>query len=272
MPRGGKPCLLHRLWGSLNLSAITNLRVQVVDERSHMTALRSLTCFSIALLALGCQHAFTLGNLAMAAEKQSDLKTGSGETAAAASAPAPKPAKLETATFGEGCFWCCEAVFLKLRGVTSVVSGYSGGNVDKPTYEQVCTGRTGHAEVIQITYDPSVIKFEDLLKVFWQTHDPTTLNRQGHDEGPQYRSAIFYHNEEQHRIAEEYKKQLDKSGTFKSPIVTEISPIKNFFPAEKYHQNYFNLNPSQRYCEFVIRPKVEKFNKEFKAMLKDAAK
>jgi methionine-S-sulfoxide reductase len=154
--------------------------------------------------------------------------------------------------------------------VKSVVSGYSGGSVDHPSYEAVTSGRTGHAEVTQITYDPAEIKFDDLLKVFWQTHDPTTLNRQGHDVGTQYRSAIFYHNEEQRRVAEQYKKQLDQSGTFKSPIVTEIAPFKDFFAAEKYHQNYFNDNPSQHYCQHVIRPKVEKFNKEFHAMLKDS--
>jgi methionine-S-sulfoxide reductase len=179
-------------------------------------------------------------------------------------------AKLETATFGEGCFWCSEAVYQRLRGVKSVVSGYSGGNVDKPTYEQVCSGRTGHAEVIQVTFDPSEISYDELLKVFWQTHDPTTLNQQGHDIGTQYRSAVFHHNEDQHRVAEAYKKQLDKSGVFKKPIVTEITPFKNFFPAEKYHQNYFNLNPNQQYCQFVIRPKVEKFDKEFKDLLQDA--
>ncbi len=184
---------------------------------------------------------------------------------------AHKPTKLETATFAEGCFWCSEAVFQRLRGVKSVVSGYSGGDVANPTYEQVCSGRTGHAEVVQITYDPSQISFDDLLKVFWQTHDPTTLNQQGNDVGTQYRSAIFYHNDEQHRIAEQYKKQLDKSGVFKSPIVTEIMPFKSFYSAEKYHQDYFNANPSNRYCQFVIRPKVEKFNKEFKDLLKSPA-
>ena len=236
-----------------------------------MTALRSLTCLSFALLALGCQRAPILETTAMAAENPSDSKKPRAAASAAVSATTI-PAKLETATFGEGCFWCCEAVFQQLRGVKSVVSGYTGGTVDKPTYEQVCSGRTGHAEVIQITYDPKEIKFEDLLKVFWQTHDPTTLNKQGHDEGTQYRSAVFFHNEDQRRIAEEYKKQLDKSGTFKSPIVTEITQIKNFFPAEKYHQNYFNANPTQQYCQFVIRPKVEKFNKDFKALLKDSPK
>ena len=227
-----------------------------------MTALRSLTCFSLALLACLCQRAPILETTAMAADNSSELKK---------SAPPATAAKTETATFGEGCFWCSEAVFQRLKGVKSVVSGYSGGDVDKPTYEQVCTGRTGHAEVIQITFDPAEIKFEDLLKVFWQTHDPTTLNRQGHDSGTQYRSAIFYHNEEQQKVAEAYKKQLDKSGTFKSPIVTEITAFKTFFPAENYHNNYFNLNPNQQYCQFVIRPKVEKFNKEFKELLKDSA-
>jgi peptide-methionine (S)-S-oxide reductase len=225
-----------------------------------MTALRWFTGFTFLLLACGCQRTPILESTAMAADNPKETKDS-----------AAKPSKQEIATFGEGCFWCCEAVFQRLKGVKSVVSGYSGGNVDKPTYEQVCSGRTGHAEVIQITYDPNEIKFEDLLKVFWQTHDPTTPNQQGHDVGTQYRSAVFYHNEDQHRIAEAYKKQLDKSGTFKSPIVTEITPIKNFFPAETYHQNYFNANPTQQYCQFVIRPKVEKFNKEFKDLLKPPA-
>jgi len=179
--------------------------------------------------------------------------------------------KLEKATFGEGCFWCTEAVFQNLRGVKSVVSGYSNGTVENPSYEDVCTGNTGHAEVIQITYDPAAISYDDLLKVFWQTHDPTTLNQQGHDHGTQYRSAVFYHSDEQRRIAEQYKAQLDASKVFARPIVTEVTPIKNFFPAEKYHQNYFNLNPGNQYCQFVIRPKVEKFNKEFKALLKEPA-
>jgi peptide-methionine (S)-S-oxide reductase len=228
----------------------------------------------LLLLACGCERTPILESTAMAADNPSDSKktptTASGEPASATgSSKTTNAAQLQTATFGEGCFWCCEAVFQRLRGVKSVISGYSGGNVDKPTYEQVCSGRTGHAEVIQITYDPNEIKFEDLLKVFWQTHDPTTPNQQGHDIGTQYRSAVFYHDEEQQRVAEAYKKQLDKSGAFKKPIVTEITPIKNFFPAENYHQDYFNLNPSQRYCEFVIRPKIEKLNKDFKALLKD---
>ncbi len=173
----------------------------------------------------------------------------------------------EKATFGSGCFWCTEAVFQQLRGVESVQSGYSGGHAADPTYEQVCSGRSGHAEVIQITYDPAVISFDDLLKVFWQTHDPTTPNRQGHDVGTQYRSAIFYHNDDQRRIAEAYKEQLDASATFAAPIVTEITPFKDFYPAEQYHQNYFRSNPAQSYCAGVIRPKVEKFTKEFAELL-----
>jgi peptide-methionine (S)-S-oxide reductase len=176
----------------------------------------------------------------------------------------------EKATFGCGCFWCTEAVYQQLRGVHSVESGYSGGHTENPTYEQVCSGRTGHAEVIQITYDPTAISFDELLNVFWKTHDPTTPNRQGHDVGTQYRSAIFYHNDEQRRIAEQYKQQLDKSGTFKSPIVTEITAFEKFYPAENYHQKYFELNPAQSYCQLVIRPKVEKFKKDFKEMLRDS--
>jgi len=240
-----------------------------------MTASRLLPRLSFALLALACMHASipVMETPAMSAEPTNNTpgEAAPGEAASAAGRTTTTSPKLEKATFGEGCFWCCEAVFQRLRGVKSVESGYSGGSVDKPTYEQVCSGRTGHAEVIQVTYDPAQITFDELLKVFWQTHDPTTLNRQGHDEGTQYRSAIFYHSDEQKRIAEEYKKQLDKSGTFKSPIVTEIAQFKNFYPAENYHQNYFSLNPNQRYCEFVIRPKVEKFNKEFKDLLKDSA-
>lgn len=176
--------------------------------------------------------------------------------------------ELKTATFGAGCFWCTEAVFLNVNGVTKVVSGYSGGKVKNPTYREVCTGLTGHAEVTQITYDSKKVSFEDLLEVFWNTHDPTTLNRQGADEGTQYRSAVFYNDDEEKKIAEQYKKQLEASHIYKNPIVTEISPLTNFYPAEDYHQNYYALNPNQGYCQFVIRPKVEKFKKQFSAKLK----
>lgn len=177
-------------------------------------------------------------------------------------------AALDTATFGAGCFWCVEAVFQRLEGVEKVVSGYTGGNNPNPTYKQVCTGETGHAEVCQITYNPKKISFAELLEVFWQTHDPTTLNRQGNDVGTQYRSAIFYHNEEQRRLAEEYKKKLNAAAIFPNPIVTEISPLKVFYKAEDYHQNYYNENGSQPYCAYVVRPKVEKFEKVFKNKVK----
>ncbi len=174
----------------------------------------------------------------------------------------------EVATFGAGCFWCTEAVFLNVKGVTKVESGYSGGTVKNPSYREVCTGQTGHAEVTQITFDPGVISFEGMLEVFWNTHDPTTLNRQGADEGTQYRSVVFYHSEEQKKVAEAYKKQLEASHVFKSPIVTEISPFSTFYGAEDYHQNYYALNPAQGYCQYVIRPKVEKFKKQFASKLK----
>lgn len=175
--------------------------------------------------------------------------------------------QLEHATFGSGCFWCSEAVFDELKGVQSVVSGYSGGNVANPTYEQVCTGLTGHAEVIDVTFDPAVISYPQLLEVFWKTHDPTTLNRQGNDTGTQYRSVIFYHNDEQRKLAEHFKAELDKSGAYNGPIVTEIAPFTKFYPAEKYHQDYYALNPGQGYCAVVIRPKVDKFRKAFAGLV-----
>lgn len=178
---------------------------------------------------------------------------------------------METATFGAGCFWCVEAVFQNLKGVASVESGYSGGHIKNPAYREVCNGNTGHAEVIRITYDPKVISFTELLEVFWQTHDPTTLNRQGNDVGTQYRSAVFYHNEEQQKLAEKYKKDLDESGAFNDPIVTEISPLVNYYKAEDYHQNYFNQNSYQPYCAMIIRPKVDKVKKVFKDKLKQKA-
>ena len=177
---------------------------------------------------------------------------------------------LETATFGAGCFWCVEAVFQQLEGVKTVVSGYTGGKVENPTYKQVSAGTTGHAEVIQLTYDPKVVTFPELLEVFWQTHDPTTLNRQGADVGTQYRSAVFYHTPEQKTLAEQYKRELDAASAFNSPIVTEIVPVGNFYKAEDYHQNYYNLNSSQPYCSYVITPKLEKLKKVFKDKLKAA--
>ncbi|WP_320052703.1 peptide-methionine (S)-S-oxide reductase MsrA [uncultured Acetobacteroides sp.] len=176
--------------------------------------------------------------------------------------------KYEVATFGQGCFWCAEAIFKELNGVTKVESGYSGGTIANPTYKEVCSGQTGHAEVIQITFDPSKISYDELLEVFWKTHNPTTLNRQGNDIGTQYRSVIFYHNEEQKRLAEAYKKKLADEKIWDNPIVTEISLYTKFYKAEDYHQNYYENNPNQAYCQYVIVPKLEKFEKIFKAKVK----
>jgi peptide-methionine (S)-S-oxide reductase len=173
-------------------------------------------------------------------------------------------------TLGAGCFWCVEAIFQDLKGVSKVVSGYAGGHIKNPAYKEVCNGTTGHAEVVQLTYDPREVSIGEILEVFWKTHDPTTLNRQGNDTGTQYRSAVFYHTEEQKQAAEFYKAKLDESGAFRSPIVTEVTAFTNFFPAEDYHQNYFNDHGEQGYCQMVIRPKVEKFHKVFADKLKPA--
>ena len=176
--------------------------------------------------------------------------------------------KLDTAYFGEGCFWCTEAVFERLKGVKSVVSGYSGGTVANPSYEEVCTGTTGHAETCQIIYDPNEVSYQELLIVFFRTHDPTSLNRQGADEGTQYRSVIFYDNEKQKELAEFAKKKINEEKLYDKPVVTEITPFKVFYKAEDYHQHYYDKNPNQGYCAFVIAPKVEKFEKLFKDKLK----
>ena len=180
----------------------------------------------------------------------------------------PKGVKTETAIFGEGCFWCTEAFFQRLEGVYKVESGYGGGFVENPTYEQVCDKNTGHVELARIVYDPTKISFDELLEVFWKTHDPTTYEQQGADIGPQYKSVIYYLTDEQKQKALHYKDQLNKSGAWSSPIVTEIEPYKNFYPAEGYHQNYYNSNQNQGYCRFVIAPKLEKFEKVFKDKLK----
>ena len=179
-----------------------------------------------------------------------------------------KGEKLAKATFGAGCFWCVEAVFAELKGVHAAVSGYEGGHVENPSYRAVCTGNTGHAEVVEITYDPAEISFAELLEVFWQTHDPTTLNQQGADRGTQYRSAVFYHSDEQRQEAEAYKMKLNKSGAWDNPIVTEIVPASTFYAAENYHQDYYDNNGNAPYCAAVIAPKMEKFRKVFADKLK----
>ncbi|WP_461077771.1 peptide-methionine (S)-S-oxide reductase MsrA [Spirosoma flavus] len=181
-------------------------------------------------------------------------------------------AKLEKATFGTGCFWCTEAVYESLDGVASAVSGYEGGQKVDPTYKEVCTGTTGHAECVEVTYDPSKITYAELLEAFFRSHDPTTLNRQGNDVGTQYRSVIFYHNDEQKQLAETAKAELNKSGAYSNSIVTQIAPATTFYEAEDYHQNYFANNPNQGYCAFVVAPKLDKFRKVFKEKLKPELK
>ncbi|MFO7846176.1 MAG: peptide-methionine (S)-S-oxide reductase MsrA [Balneolaceae bacterium] len=178
-------------------------------------------------------------------------------------------ATTETATFGAGCFWCVEAIFERVKGVQSVESGYAGGHVKNPTYEQVVRGGTGHAEVTRLTYNPEEISYEELLEVFWHTHNPTTLNRQGNDVGPQYRSAIFYHNEEQKEIAEKSLKKTDASDLWDDPIVTEVTELHNYSVAENYHQNYYENNSNAGYCSVVIAPKIAKFKKDFPNLLQE---
>jgi peptide-methionine (S)-S-oxide reductase len=180
----------------------------------------------------------------------------------------PAFSSTQVATLGGGCFWCLEAVYDELKGVTDVVSGYSGGHVKNPDYRLVCTGTTGHAEVVQITFDPSQISFREILEVFFTIHDPTTLNRQGNDIGPQYRSVIFYHTDEQKQIAEQVIREIETAGIWSNPVVTELAPFTEFFPAEDYHQEYFKNNPYQPYCQVVVAPKVAKFRKKYLERLK----
>ena len=212
-----------------------------------------------AVLLLG----FVLAWTAACAEKKE-------ERASSMNTPASPPAVPATglATFGAGCFWCVEAVFEELEGVLGAESGYEGGAVENPTYEQVCEGTTGHAEVCRIRFDPLKVGYERLLEVFWRTHDPTTPNRQGHDVGTQYRSVIFTHDEGQKALAEELKRKLDASGAFARPIVTQIMPTARFHPAEAYHQDYFRLNPEKGYCRAIIAPKMDKFRAVFHGALK----
>lgn len=172
------------------------------------------------------------------------------------------------ATFGAGCFWCVEAIFDQLKGVKSVKPGYAGGHIKNPAYREVCSGKTGHAEVVRINYDAEIVSFQKLLEVFWSVHDPTTLNRQGNDIGTQYRSVIFYHNDEQKKAAETFKEKLAASGAFNQPIVTEITPINNYFDAEEDHRDYYLNNPEQGYCQMVVKPKVEKFKAAFNDVIK----
>jgi peptide-methionine (S)-S-oxide reductase len=183
----------------------------------------------------------------------------------------PLPPGTEVATIAAGCFWCTEAVFSDLQGVTRVVSGYTGGHVADPSYEDVCTGTTGHAEATQIVFDPQLLSYRDLLTIFFTTHDPTSLNRQGNDVGTQYRSAIFFHSPEQQRVAEAVKREIEAEKLYRRPIVTEIVPFSVFYPAEEYHRNYFRLHPERAYCQMVIAPKVAKFRKQYAERLRSPA-
>ncbi len=217
------------------------------------------------VLAIGCNESRPVSTAE--AKPMTEKKPAENIQATMASSETSAPAT-EIATFGAGCFWCVEAVFNELDGVVSVESGYTGGHVVGPTYEEVCSMTTGHAEVCRITFQPAKISFESLLEVFWQTHDPTTLNQQGADRGPQYRSAIFYHTDQQKELAEKYKQALDESGAFRAPIVTEITAAGAYYKAEDYHQNYFASNPYDGYCNAVAKPKVDKVRKVFKDKLK----
>ena len=211
-------------------------------------------------VAFGSVHFFSCAT----GESKNNIMNDQSTTAAFTSGSI-NGSETDTATFGAGCFWCVEAIFQQVEGVLKVSSGYCGGHVINPTYEQVCSKTTGHAEVAQLIFDPKKISFDELLEIFWQTHDPTTLNRQGNDSGPQYRSAVFYHNAEQKAKAEKYKAELDKSGAFANPIVTTIEAYHNYSEAEADHQNYYNMNKnSNPYCYYVIKPKLDKFEKVFK--------
>jgi len=204
-------------------------------------------------------------SLTSCAEKSQTMNIAEEKTTANAVFSDPN---YDTAYFGTGCFWCTEAIFQRLKGVVKVTSGYSGGTVPNPTYEEVCTGTTGHAEACQVVYNPSVISYDELLEVFWKTHDPTTLNRQGNDVGTQYRSVIFYMNPSQKEKAEHYKAALDKSGAFNNPIVTAIEPYRNFYSAENYHQDYILKNPDGGYVQNVSIPEIKKFQKEYPQLVK----
>lgn len=233
-----------------------------------MKILSMIVLFGL-LIVTGCSDSAALGLQTQSTNKQAADETKTTEEAAAKE---DKEMKLEMATFAGGCFWCTEAVFLQLEGVDSVLPGYMGGHVVNPTYEQVCGAKTGHAEVIQIKYDPEKISFDELLYVFFKTHDPTTLNRQGNDKGPQYRSAVFYHNDQQKKSAESIKKKMDDQKVFNSPIVTEITEASTMYVAENYHVDYFNNNPNNGYCQAVIPKKLEKLKKLFGDKLKSQFK
>lgn len=221
------------------------MRIQMINILKY-----TFTLFLITITFIGCSESKS--------EAKQEMKNIMND----------KNPNYQTATFGSGCFWCTEAIFERVNGVISVVSGYSGGTVEDPSYKEVCEGTTGHAECTQITFDSSIVTYDELLEIFWKMHDPTTLNKQGNDVGTQYRSVIFYHNEAQKQKTEFYKNKLTEEKIWDKPIVTEITKFEKFYPAEDYHQEYYDNNPNQGYCSFVITPKVEKFEKIFKDKLK----
>lgn len=243
-------------------------------RRLKMKSAITILAFAITISGLiGCGGAITAQEGSTTPTQDSaTTESTKPKTEEQITAAEEKESRMKTATFGGGCFWCVESIFLRLEGVETVKSGYMGGFVENPTYKQVCGGRTGHAEVIEIRFDPEVIPFEDLLAVFWRTHDPTTLNRQGNDVGTQYRSVVFYHDDEQRQKAEICKEQLDASGEYRDPIVTEISQASKMYVAEDFHQDYFNSNPDDRYCNAVIPEKIYKLKKLFGDRLKEEYK
>ncbi len=219
-----------------------------------MTSVVKFISYNLILLVSGCL-------IACARDKHETFKSTAAMTT-------PSTTPNDTATLGAGCFWCVEAVFSELKGVISVMPGYSGGSKENPSYEDVCSGNTGHAEVCQVVFNPAEISYSEILEVYWKTHDPTTLNSQGEDKGTQYRSVIFYHNPQQKETAEYYKRKLNESKAWDKPVITGIVPFVKFYPAENYHRNYYSLNPSQPYCTYVIQPKLEKFRAVFGNKLK----
>ena len=234
-------------------------RYSITHESTVAHSLIIATCLLLTML-IGCRTPVTQIENIPAPDAPATSTHGENNTEGTK--------KVETATFGGGCFWCTEAVFQQLKGVKSVKSGYMGGHVENPTYEQVCDKKTGHVEVIQIEFDPSVIRFEDLLHVHWKTHDPTTMDRQGNDVGPQYRSAVFYHDENQKTKSANYKKKLNDQNVFGKPVVTVIEPAKKFWVAENYHQNYFANNPGSGYCQVMIPSKIKKLKAAFADKIK----
>lgn len=242
------------------------------ETRPLQTAGLLSPILGMLLILSGCGTPAELDSASVKSDNTAPVAEASDKTGSNTNPDATPSTNMTTelATFGGGCFWCTEAVFQQIVGVEKVVSGYSNGNVPNPTYRQVCTGETGHAEVIQITFNPAKVPYVKLLEVFFKTHDPTTLNQQGADRGTQYRSGVYYHSDEQRQQAESVKKKLDESGAFNDPIVTEIVAIDEYYPAEDDHQNYYNLNAkNDGYCQFVIVPKIEKFKKTFADLLKD---